>query len=117
VNTVVLRIYMHENRRHHGLLLYDWLLEQARRRLHIHGGSAFRAVAGYGRHGVLHEQHFFELAGELPVVVEFVVTQEESERLLAAVRGEGLDVVYTRWAAEFAATGARSVDRSAPDRV
>ncbi|MHB1592333.1 MAG: DUF190 domain-containing protein [Sulfuricella sp.] len=31
------------------------------------------AIAGYGRHGILHEYHFFELAGDLPVMVEFVV--------------------------------------------
>ncbi|MFT3790053.1 MAG: DUF190 domain-containing protein [Rudaea sp.] len=45
------------------MLLYEWLLERARK-LGIHGGSAFRAIAGYGRHGRLHEQQFFELAGE-----------------------------------------------------
>ena len=65
-----LRFYVHENRKHHGLLLYEWLLESAKK-AGIHGGSAFRAIAGFGRHGVLHEQHFFELAGELTVVVEF----------------------------------------------
>jgi PII-like signaling protein len=30
-------------------------------KLGIHGGSAFKAIAGFGRHGVLHEDHFFEL--------------------------------------------------------
>jgi PII-like signaling protein len=105
MNAVVLRVYLHESRRHHGMLLYDWLLEQARRQLHIHGGSAFRAVAGYGRHGVLHEQHFFELEGELPVAVEFVVTETEADQLLALIRAERLDVLYTRWAAEFGTTG------------
>ena len=103
MNATVLRLYMHENRRVHGALLYDWLLEQARR-LGIHGGSAFRAVAGYGRHGVLMEQRFFELAGELPVVAEFIVSADEADSLLALVRSEGIDLVYARWQAEFAAT-------------
>ncbi|MBS1221689.1 MAG: hypothetical protein H6R23_1309 [Proteobacteria bacterium] len=49
-----LKFYVHEHRRHHGILLYEWLLERARK-LGIHGGSAFRAIAGFGRHGVLHE--------------------------------------------------------------
>ena len=61
-NGTYLRFYTHENRKHHHVLLYEWLLEQAKK-CGIHGGSAFRAIAGYGRHGVLHEQHFFELAG------------------------------------------------------
>ena len=40
----------------------------------VHGGSAFRAIAGFGRHGHMHEETFFELAGELAVKVEFIWT-------------------------------------------
>jgi len=50
--------------------LYEWLLEEAKS-LGVHGGSAFRAIAGFGRHGRMHEDTFFELAGELAVKVEF----------------------------------------------
>ena len=60
----LLRFYVHENRRHHHVLLYDWLLEEAKK-LGIRGGSAFRAIAGFGRHGILHAEHFFELAGDV----------------------------------------------------
>ena len=91
---------MHENRRHHGLLLYEWLLERAKA-MGIHGGSAFRAVAGYGRHGLLHEQHFFELAGDVPVVVEFIVGEEEGRRVLELLRRENVHTFYTRTAIEF----------------
>jgi PII-like signaling protein len=97
-----LRFYMHENRRHHGVLLYEWLLETAKK-AGIHGGSAFRAIAGYGRHGVLHEQRFFELAGDLTVEVEFLLSDEEAERLLSALRSERVPVVYAKVAAEFGA--------------
>lgn len=103
MNATVLRLYMHESRRFRGMLLYEWLLEQARK-LGIHGGSGFRAVAGYGRHGVLHEQRFFELAGELPVVTEFIVSEAEAEQLLSLLRKENIDLVYARWQAEFAMT-------------
>jgi PII-like signaling protein len=105
MKATVLRLYMHESRRFRGMLLYEWLLEQARK-LGIHGGSAFRAVAGYGRHGVLHEQRFFELAGELPVVTEFIVSEPDAERILALVRKENIDLVYVCWPAEYAATSA-----------
>ncbi len=57
-----LRFYMHENQRHRGAPLHEWLLAEAKQR-GIAGGSAFRAIAGFGRHGVMSEQHFFELAG------------------------------------------------------
>jgi PII-like signaling protein len=95
-----LRFYMHENRKHHGILLYEWLLEAAKK-AGIHGGSAFRAIAGYGRHGVLHEQHFFELAGDLTVEVEFLLDDAQAETLLAALRREGVRVFYAKAAAEF----------------
>jgi PII-like signaling protein len=95
-----LRIYMHENRRHRGTLLYEWLLEQAKK-MGIHGGSAFRAIAGYGRHGVLHEQHFFELAGDVPVVVEFIVGADEAQHLLELLQRENVHAFYTKTAIEF----------------
>ena len=99
-----LRFYMHENRKHGRILLYEWLLEAAKT-AGIHGGSAFRAIAGYGRHGVLHEQHFFELAGDLTVEVEFVVSEEEATRLLEIIEREKVRVVYAKVPAEFGVTG------------
>ena len=95
-----LKFYVHEHRRHHGILLYEWLLERAKK-LGIHGGSAFRAIAGFGRHGILHEDHFFELAGNLPVEVVFVVGEEEAVRLLELVRQEKIRVFYVLMPAEF----------------
>ena len=97
---ICLTFYVHENRRHHHRLTYEWLLEQAEA-LGIHGGSAFRAIAGFGRHGVLHEDHFFELAGELPVAVKFIVTEEEVEKLLACVEKESLSLFYVRTPVRF----------------
>ena len=95
-----LRFYVHENRRHKGVLLYEWLLGEAKR-LGLRGGSAFRAIAGFGRHGVIHEQQFFELAGDLTVKVEFVVTREEAERMLEDLRQAKIRLVYAVLPAEF----------------
>lgn len=95
-----LRFYVQENLRHHGVLLYEWLLEHAKE-MGIHGGSALRAVAGFGRHGVLHEDHFFELGGDLPVVVEFFLAESEAERLLESLKKEGMALFYARSPAEF----------------
>lgn len=96
----LLRFYVHENRKHHHVLLYEWLLEQAKK-LGVHGGSAFRAIAGYGRHGVLHEERFFELAGDLTVEIDFAVTDDEADRLLALLRDEKIAVFYARIPIEF----------------
>jgi len=96
----LLRFYVHENRRHDHVLLYEWLLAEARK-LGIHGGSAFRAIAGFGRHGVIHEEHFFELAGDLPVEIDFAVGADDAERLLDRIRAERISVFYVRLPIEF----------------
>ena len=94
------RFYVHENARHKRRLLWEWLLEQANR-IGIRGGSAFQAMAGFGRHHVLHENHFFELAGTLTVEVEFIVTDQEAEQLLELVRNERVRVFYALTPARF----------------
>lgn len=90
-----LRFFMHANARNHGKLLYQWLLEQARTQ-GIGGGSVFRAIAGFGRHGVLREEGFFELADDLPVKVEFILDDAQCDALLESVRAAGADLVFTR---------------------
>ena len=95
-----LKFFMHENRNHQHTRVYEWLLEQAKK-MGIHGGSAFKAIAGFGRHGILHEDHFFELAGDLPVAVTFIVSDEEAERLLEMVKSSGLTMFYVRLQAEY----------------
>ena len=100
---IYLRFYMHENRKHKGILLYEWLLETAKK-ANIHGGSAFRAIAGFGRHGVLHEQHFFELAGDLTVEVEFLLSEEQAEALLQLISQAKVRVFYAKTRAEFGMT-------------
>jgi len=103
-NATYLRFFVAENRRHHGRLAYEWLLDEARR-LGIPGGSAFRALAGYGRHGVLHEARFIELQGDLPVKLEFVANDEQADALLASLAREGLTLFYVRFAVEAGVSG------------
>jgi PII-like signaling protein len=102
MNGTLLRFYMHENRKHHHIAMCEWLLEQAKA-MGIHGGSAFRAIAGFGRHGILHEEHFFELAADMTVEVEFVVTDDEAEKLLSILRRERISIFYARSPVEFGA--------------
>jgi PII-like signaling protein len=104
-----LRFYMHENHRHRGMLLHEWLLEEAKRR-GIRGGSAFRAIAGFGRHGVISEQHFFELAGQDTVLVEFIASEREADEMLRLVRENGAPLFYARFPAEFGVVGERDRD-------
>jgi PII-like signaling protein len=100
-----LRFYVHENRMHGATPMHEWLLEQARAH-NAQGGSAFRAIAGFGRHGVINEQHFFELAGQSTILVEFIVTQEQADALLGLVHAEKLPIFYVRFPVEYGVDGA-----------
>jgi len=108
-----LRFYVHEGQRHRRRLVWEWLLEQANS-LGVRGGSAFRAMAGFGRHHVLHESNFFELAGTLTVEVEFLVTEEEAQQLLELVRSAGIRLFYASVPARFGVINPDAAD-PAPD--
>ena len=100
-----LRFYVHENDRLHGQLAWEWLLQQAND-LGVRGGSAFRAVAGFGRHRVLHEERFFELAGSVTVEVEFIVDRRRGPAAARARRrGRGSRIFYARTPAHFGVIG------------
>lgn len=101
---VCLRVFVIENQRHEGQLLYQWLLRKAAS-LGLPGGSAFRAIAGFGRHHQLHEAHFYELAGELPMEVVFVANREDVLRLLAEVSAAGLSLFHYMAPAQAGTTG------------
>ena len=101
---VYLKFFVIESQRHDGQLVYQWLLREASA-LGLPGGSAFRAVAGFGRHHVLHEARFYELAGELPMEVVFVTEREQADQLIARVASAGLSLFHYLMVAESGTTG------------
>jgi PII-like signaling protein len=106
---VFLRFYMHEGHRHHHQLLHQWMLQEAKK-IGIHGGTVFRAVAGFGHHGTLHFQHFYELAGDLTMQIDFLVTEPEAERLLAIIKREGVRILYMKVPVTFGVVNPDSDD-------
>ena len=104
IEGVFLRFIVHENHRFKGQAMHDWLLAEARR-LGIPGGSAFRGIAGYGRHGVLLEEHFFELANDLPLEVRFVCSEEQAGALLDAVEEAELSLFYVMSPTRYGVAG------------
>lgn len=91
----LLSFYISEKQHHAGKPLYEWLLEEAKG-LGVQGGSAFRAIAGFGRHGKMHEETFFELAGELAMKVEFILDDAHAEQLLSKLRAQKLKVFFVK---------------------
>ncbi len=97
---IFLKFYVNKHSRHCGILAFEWLLERARKS-GIHGGTAIRAVAGFGRHGRLHEEAFIELAADLPVEIGFVLNNDEAEHFLALLRQEKLELFYVKFPVEY----------------
>ncbi|MBK7423612.1 MAG: DUF190 domain-containing protein [Propionivibrio sp.] len=95
-----LRFYVDEKQSHHGVLLWEWLLRQANA-MGMRGGSAFRAIGGFGRHHAVHEERFFELAGSTAIKVEFIATEAESKQLLALLHQEKIRIFYALIPARF----------------
>ncbi len=104
MQATVLRFYVTEKQHHQGELMHEWLLRLAQQ-MELPGGSAFRAIAGFGKHGRMREETFFELAGELAVFVEFILDAQSADKLLAAIAAEKLQLHYVRYAAEAGTTG------------
>ncbi|MBI2310923.1 MAG: DUF190 domain-containing protein [Betaproteobacteria bacterium] len=101
---VHLKIYVTEFSEYEGRLLYEWMVEKARD-LGVPGCSVFRAIAGYGRHGKLHEETFFELAGDLPIEVGFVMTDRQAKDFLKLLEEHRLDLFYVLVKAEYGTVG------------
>lgn len=102
---VYLKFFVVESQRHAGQPVYQWLLREASAQ-GLPGGSAFRAVAGFGRHHRLHEAHFYELAGELPMEVVFIASRDQAQGLIATVAAAGLPLFHYMMAAKAGIAGA-----------
>lgn len=104
MQTVCVRFFVREGMKHAHRPIHEWLFDEARA-LGIPGGTAFRASAGFGRHG-LHEDHFFELAGQLPETLEFFADAERIEALIQRLGAAGLRLVYVTHPVNVGVTGA-----------
>lgn len=102
-----LRFYFCDGPGEPGSPRHEWLLQHARS-LGMPGGSVFRAIAGFGRHGGLHEPRFGELPGTQPVLVEFVLHEEDARRLIDSLAGEPVALTCVRAPVEFGLVGGRS---------
>lgn len=98
-----LTFFTQQDRRHDGLPLGQWLLEEAHRQK-IRGATLTSAQEGFGRSGRIHAARFFELTDQ-PQAVTMVVSAEEAERLFACLRAARLQVFYVKTAIEFGLLG------------
>jgi PII-like signaling protein len=103
MTTLCVQFFVQEGMRHAGHPIHEWLFAEAKA-LGIAGGSAFRACAGFGRHG-LHEDSFFELAGKLPENISFFADEARIQALVERVGAAGLKLVYVTYPVRVGVTG------------
>jgi PII-like signaling protein len=104
MQTMCVRFFVQEGMRHEHQPIHEWMFNEAKA-LGIPGGTAFRASAGYGRHGV-YEDSFFELAGKLPETLEFFAEVDRIDALIKRVGEAGLKLVYVTHPVATGMTGA-----------
>jgi PII-like signaling protein len=114
---VRVRVYFGERDHHHGTTLWSAMLDYLRAN-HAAGATVTRALAGYGAHSRLHAATLVDLSSDLPLVLEWVDTEERVGQLLpglSAMLDGGLlttDTVEIRWyKAHDLDRGPRSTDR------
>ncbi len=79
------RIYVNEDDKVGGRPLHLAILELLRRE-NAQGATVVRATEGFGAGGRIHVSHLVDVAARLPVVVEWIDTPEQVERLAPRVR-------------------------------
>jgi PII-like signaling protein len=86
---ILLRIFIGENDRSDGRLLYEIIVESARRR-GLAGATVLRGILGFGAKSRIHTSRILRLSQDLPVVVEIVDTKEKIDEFLPE-----LDILIT----------------------
>lgn len=83
----LLRLFIGESDKHEGRPLYEWLVQQARAR-GLAGATVLRGIMGFGAHSRIHTFKIERLSEDLPLVIEFVDTQENLKNFLAEIEGK-----------------------------
>jgi len=92
IDAVLLRVFVGELDTYAGQPLYQWLIEEARRR-GLAGATALRGLEGFGVHHQVHTAKLLELSVDLPIVVEIIDVEERIDEFMPVIDaaiGEGL---------------------------
>ena len=89
------RFYLSETDRWHGQPLYLAILDRLRAD-GCAGATVFRGIAGFGVHARIHTISIEVLSADLPLVLEWIDSAEQVERVLPAITsmvGQGMITV------------------------
>lgn len=100
-----LTFFTQQDRRHRGLPLGEWLVQEARK-MGVARATMIAAAEGYGRDRKLHSAHFFELADQ-PIEVIMALSEDDVERIFERLSEEKINIFYVKEPIEFGMTGER----------
>jgi PII-like signaling protein len=80
----LLRIFIGESDRWHGMPLFEAIVRKAREE-GLAGATVLRGLEGFGAHSRVHTARILRLSEDLPVVVEIVDTPENIDRILPVI--------------------------------
>ncbi len=80
-NGYLLRIFLGESDRWHGMPLYEALVLKARE-LHLAGATVLRGPMGFGAKSRLHTAKILRLSEDLPLIIEFVDSKEKLDTFM-----------------------------------
>ena len=77
----LLRIFIGEDQKHHGKLLYETIIGKARE-LEMAGATVIRGIMGFGADKRIHTSKILDLTENLPVIVEIIDTEEKINQII-----------------------------------
>lgn len=98
-----LTFFTQQSRKHNGLPLGEWLLQEARK-LGIRGATLTAANQGFGHDGKLHSAHFFELSDQ-PIEVIMALSEADADRMFARLHEERINVFFVKTPIEYGMSG------------
>jgi uncharacterized protein len=103
VNGYQITFFTHQDRRHKGKQMGEWLLGLVNE-LRLRGASLHSGGESFSRGGRMHSAHFFELTDQ-PVEVLVAVTTEQCATLFERLKHENVHLFYVKTAVEFGVSG------------
>ena len=95
--------FTQQDHKHKHKPMAEWLMLAARD-WGVRGVPILAGSEGYGQHRRIHSAHFFELADQ-PLEIVMAVDEEESDRLFAFLKNEGVHLFYVKTPVEFGTLG------------
>ncbi|WP_419779749.1 DUF190 domain-containing protein [Maridesulfovibrio sp.] len=94
--------FTQKTREHEGIPLADWIVEQAKK-IGVRGATLFSGKEGFGHDGRFHSGNYFDFE-DPPQLVTMALSENECDRLMAAMQAAEVNIFYTKSKAEFGFT-------------